>query len=105
MLKGDPARHCSNLPRARFLQEKRGRGQGGARPSEDDDGGGAGAGGDDIVDGGGDSDVDGDGNVEHWQCYMALARPHVVAIESVCCDTGVGMSEISKICQAGPAVT
>ena len=35
---------------------------------------------------------------------MALARPHVVAIESVCCDTGVGMSEISKICQAGPAV-
>ena len=70
MLKGDPARHCSNLPRARFLQEKRGRGQRGARPSEedDDDGGGGGGGGDDN-DGGDDEDGDDeDGDVEHAAC-------------------------------------
>ena len=35
MLSGDPTGHCANLPRARLLQEKRGRGQGGARPSKD----------------------------------------------------------------------
>ena len=75
MLKGDPARHCSNLPRARFLQEKRGRGQGGARPSEEDDGGGADGGdnADDIDDGGGDGGVNGDGDVEHGACTSSCS--------------------------------